>query len=120
MSEPIKRCSRCDEPIEEVAARVAIESGPLHASHPVLHLCTGCSESLERWLARRHRGRSSRGSSRAHSHRHGEDDSPARFSGEADTGLVSPRSEGARQIIVTLVVLAIFAVSVSFFVSFMR
>jgi hypothetical protein len=123
MNEPSKRCDRCRDPIDEVAARVAIESGPLHELHPLLDLCAACSESLERWFARRGRGRPSRGAGggfREHSHRHGDDDSPAAMAGELGSGTLFLQGDQARQILLTVIVVAIFALSVTFFVAIMR
>jgi hypothetical protein len=121
MSEPGKTCSRCSEPIDEIRARVAIESGPLHDSHPVLELCAGCSESLERWMARRGRGRSRRASGdglheRSHRH-HFEAEDPVSF---PTPGVLSLQSDSARQILLAVIVIAIFALSVVFFVSIIR
>lgn len=125
MSEPTKRCSRCSEPIDRVVARIAIESGPLHDSHPVMDLCVDCSESLERWIARRRHGRSSRGASgggpREHFHRHADEYGPAEpYSPETGGGVLFLGSDSARQIIVTMIVVAIFALSATLFASIMR
>lgn len=123
MSESGEVCGRCGHPINEVVARLAIESGPLHDSHPTMDLCAGCSESLERWVARRGRGRSSRrssgGGSHERSHRESEDEAPAAFS-QLASGVMFLQSENARQILVTLIVVAIFALSVTFLVSILR
>jgi len=123
MSEPNKRCSRCSDPIDAIVARVAIESGPLHDSHPVLDLCVGCSESLERWMARRGRGRSSRGGPggpRDHYHRHGEEDLAAMAPPGLSSSALFLHSDVARQLLLTVIVVAIFALSVTFFVAIMR
>lgn len=122
MTEPTKTCGRCGEPIEQVRARVLIESGPLHETHPVLELCDYCSESLERWMARRGRGRrgSSGSHSHSHSHRHGGYDDPALFSAAPSQEVLSLPGEAGRQILLLAVILAVFGIGIFLFVSLMR
>lgn len=124
MTEPTKRCGRCGEPIEEFRARVAIESGPLHATHPVLELCDYCSESLERWLARRGRGRHGSSGphshSHSHSHRHGAYDDPALFSAPPSQVVLSLPGDAGRQILLLAVILAALGIGMFLLASLMR
>jgi len=105
-------CSRCGEPIHSIKARVTIESGPLHATHPVLDLCTGCSDSLERWMARRGRGRPGGGHSHAHSHSHrpGGLDNAAMYLSQSGQQALWADGERGRQVVIMLVLLSALGV----------
>jgi len=104
----------------KVVARVGIESGPLSASHPVLELCAGCSDSLERWLARRGRSRGGHSPSHSpsHSHHHGGLDGPAMFAtSAAGQQVLWAEGERGRQIVIALVLISAFAVGAFLFMS---
>src|SRR4051794_31544672 len=52
MAETGETCGRCGSPLKGEPVVILIQSGPLHASHPVLNLCPSCANSLTRWYVR--------------------------------------------------------------------
>jgi len=107
-------CGRCGDPISEVAARVVIETGPLHATAPELNLCSHCSDSLTRWLARRRSGPSLGSSGSEGSHRRGGHRSEHRHHRSSEGELAVPLGDGemGRRIVLAAMIVLAFLVLV--------
>jgi hypothetical protein len=61
MSDGIRACSRCGEPLNEEAFALTLENKLPESVPQVLQLCPRCTESFERWYTKRGKSSSSSG-----------------------------------------------------------